>query len=88
MALMSLEEVTQNITTPDRSLLYHILVQLMENNRLLTQLVEKPKEAEAVKIVLPVLKRSELMELVKKKNPPRGWIKWSNEKMLEFTKEV
>jgi hypothetical protein len=84
--IMPLDRIEGHLRNPDQSLMYHLVIQQQETNRLLTQLVEgKPKEAEAVNI--DELNRQELMkEFAKLPNNPKGWNKWQTEDMRKHLK--
>jgi hypothetical protein len=84
--VMSLDELSSNLSKPETALLYHLVLEQRETNRLLTQLFDgKPaKEAEAVDI--DELKRPELMKRISKTKAPQGWQKWSNDKLIAYLK--
>lgn len=88
--LMPLNQIEPHLNRPDQYLLYHLVTQQMETNRLLNILIgEKPvmKEAEAVNI--DNLNRQELMKAIAKiPNNPKGWNKWQTEDMRKHLKEV
>jgi predicted HTH transcriptional regulator len=83
--LTPFDQLEPHLSRVDQSLMYHMILQQMETNRLLTQLLGQPtKEAAAVKI--DELKRPELMKRIGKTKAPQGWQKWSNDKMIEYLK--
>lgn len=81
--LYPLEQLKDQLSKTDQQLLYHLITQQMETNRLLSLLL--PQQAETIEIPI---KRPELMKRMKLTNPPKGWISWSNEKMIEHLKGV
>lgn len=86
-----LDQIKAQINKLDQQLMYHLVIQQMETNRLLAQLIDgKPvQEAEAVKIDdVKELKRPELMKRIGKTKAPQGWQQWKNEKMIEYLKGV
>lgn len=83
MMLTPLEQLETQINGVDRSLAYHMVIQLTETNKLLRMLIENKQDTPE-----PILKRVDIMKRMNETNPPKGWQKWSNEKMLEHLKEV
>lgn len=78
--LYSLEQLKQNLVKVEHHLLYHMITELQENNRLLREMSGAPAESDD---------REELMKKMSEvKDKPRGWHKWSDDKMIKFLKEA
>lgn len=86
--IQPLELVAQQISRTDQQLMYHLIMEQKETNRLLNELVgqsqgtgEAPETSD--------IKRPELMKrMAKLKDKPQGWIKWSNEQIADHLKGV
>lgn len=85
--LYPIEQLKDQLNKIDQQLLYHLVIQQQETNRLLAQLIMPKQEAEAVKI--DDLNRQELMKhIAKLPNNPKGWNKWQTEEMRRHLKEA
>lgn len=85
--VMPLEQLSLNLSKVEAALMYHLILEQQETNRLLTQLLEgKPAEEAAEAVDIDSLKRPELMKLMAKKEAPQGWNKWSNEEIIAYLK--
>lgn len=85
--LNPIEQLKDQINKLDQQLMYHLILQQMETNRLLAQLISPKQEAEVVKI--DDLNRQELMKCIAKlPNNPKGWNKWHTEDMRKHLKEA
>lgn len=94
--LTPFEQLEAQISRTDQQLLYYLILEQKETNRLLRSMTEnKQGSPEPIETVLKrpdefsSLKRAELMKkLAGISNKPQGWNLWSNEKMLEHLREV
>ena len=88
--LYPIDQIINHLQTPRDSLDYHILQTQLETNRLLGLLINGNKqETETIKVTdYTSMKRPEIMKTMGKTKAPQGWQKWSNEKMLNYLKEV
>ncbi len=87
--LYPLEQIKDQISKTDQQLMYHMITQQMETNRLLTQLIANNATTETAEAVnIESLKRPDLMKHMSKLKAPQGWNKWNNEKMINFLKGV
>lgn len=84
--LYPIEQLKDQLNKTEQQLLYHLVIQQMETNRLLNQLLGSKPVQEAETVNIDDLKRPDLMKRMKEKNPPKGWIAWSNEKMVAHLK--
>lgn len=85
--IQPLEQVASQISRTDQQLLYHLIMEQQETNRLLRQVVEN-KSAEVTEAV-ESLKRPELMKRIAKlENKPQGWNTWGTEQMRRYLKEA
>lgn len=84
--LMPLDQLTSHLSRPDQSLMYHMILQQMETNRLLSLFIPpQPEKKEAENI--DDLKRQELMKKIAKlDNKPQGWNRWDTEAMRKHLK--
>lgn len=84
--IYSLEELEKNLIKVEHHLLYHLIMEQKETNRLLS-LNQSPKveneHSESSE------KRDELVKkMYELKDRPRGWNKWNDEKLAAYLKEV
>lgn len=78
-----LEQLVAQISRTDQQLLYHLIMEQRETNRLLRQLIGEKSDP------IEQLKRQDLMKAIAKlDNKPSGWNKWETEKMRAYLKEV
>lgn len=83
--LYPIEELKRNIVKIEHHLLYHILLEQQETNRLLRTLQpqgDAKEETQSDDRELLIKRMNELSDR------PRGWHKWNNEKMANYLKEV
>lgn len=81
--LTPFEQLEAQISRTDQQLLYYLILEQKETNRLLRSMTENKQDTPET-----ILKRPEIMKKMNATNPPKGWQKWSNEKMLEHLREV
>lgn len=84
-----LEQVAQQISKTEHQLLYHLITEQQETNRLLRQIIENnqgiPETIQTNDIT--ELKRPELMKrMAKLVNKPQGWNSWGTEQIRDFLK--
>lgn len=84
-----LEQVKEQVSKTDQQLIYHLILEQQETNRLLREIIgtKTPEaiEPEIIEDETKDLKRPELMKLIAKhENKPDGFNKWDNEKMRDF----
>lgn len=80
-----LDQVAQQVNKTDQQLIYHLILEQQETNRLLRKLIEGQSEETDG----DSLKRPELMKrMAKLPNKPQGWNKWSNEEIMQYLKEA
>lgn len=81
-----LDQVAQQVNKTDQQLIYHLILEQQETNRLLRKLVEgQADEIDSEESI----KRPELMKrMAKLPNKPQGWNKWSNEEIMQYLKEA
>jgi glutamyl-tRNA reductase len=73
------------ISRTDQQLLFHLVIQQQETNRILNQLLGNKTVQETVNI--DTLNRQELMKAIAKvPNNPKGWNKWQTEDMRKHLK--
>jgi FtsZ-binding cell division protein ZapB len=78
--MYSLEELKRNLVKIEHQLLYYLIMEQKETNRLLQSL--QPQSDATDERETLVKKMYELQDR------PRGWNKWSTEKMADYLKEV
>lgn len=84
-----LEQVAQQVSKTDQQLMYHLILEQQETNRLLRHLIESKQETPEKIESIEELKRPELMKRIAKlDNKPLGWNKWETEDMRKFLKEA
>lgn len=82
-----LEQVVQQISRTEHQLMYYMILEQQETNRLLRQMIENKQETPEQIETLEVLKRPELMKRIAKlSNKPQGWNKWETEQMRDYLK--
>lgn len=89
--LNSIEMLSNQASRIDQQLMLHVVLELQETNRLLRQIAGEQIETEDADTgeVEPTVKRPELMKrMAALPDKPSGFNKWSNEKMIEYLKEV
>ena len=80
------EQLVQQISKTDQQLMYYLILEQKETNRLLLQMIENKQETPET-IDFEELKRPELMkQMARLKNKPNGWNKMSNEEMISHLK--
>lgn len=83
--LSPLEQIEKNLIKTEHHLIYHLVLEQQETNRLLREIVDSSKGVETREEI----KRPELMKRMSRlANKPEGWNKWSNETMIEYLKGV
>lgn len=89
--LNSIEMLSNQASRIDQQLMLHVVLELQETNRLLRQIARHKGESEDVNTSESeqTIKRPELMKrMAALPDKPTGFNKWSNEKMIEYLKEV
>lgn len=80
--LSTLEQLEKNLIKTEHHLMYHLVLEQQETNRLLREMSKGVETREEIK-------RPELMKrMAKLKDKPQGWNKWSNEEMIEHLRGV
>lgn len=80
--LNSLEQIEKNLIKTEHHLMYHLILEQRETNRLLREMNNGVESREEIK-------RPELMKrMAKLTDKPQGWNKWSNEQIIEHLKGV
>lgn len=80
--IQPLEIVKAQISRTDQQLMYHLIMEQQETNRLLRQIIGE-------KNPIDELKRPELMKRIAQlENKPTGWNKWGTEDMRNYLKEA
>ncbi|MDQ0062384.1 hypothetical protein [Paenibacillus harenae] len=83
--LNPLDQVERNLVKTEHHLMFHLILEQQETNRLLREISESSKGVETREEI----KRPELMKrMAKLANKPQGWNKWSNEEIIEHLKGV
>lgn len=89
--LIGIEMLSQQASRIDQQLLLHVVLELQETNRLLRQIADGSAQGDRIEVTetMEQPKRPELMKLMAAlPDKPVGFNKWSNEKMIEYLKEV
>lgn len=82
-----LEQVVQQVSKTDQQLMYHLILEQQETNRLLRQMLEYKQETPDQIDEIDVLKRPELMKrMARLPNKPQGWNKMSNDEIIILLK--
>jgi len=78
-----LDQIASQVSRVDQQLLYHLILEQQETNRLLRSLAAK----EQGPMSIDELKRPELMKrMAKLSNKPKGWNSMTNEEIIEHLK--
>lgn len=84
--IQPLEQLVQQISKTDQQLMYYLILEQQETNRLLRQMIENEQDTPDT-IDFDELKRPELMKRIAKlSNKPQGWNKWETEQMRDYLK--
>lgn len=80
--LSPLDQIEKNLIKTEHHLMYHLIKEQQETNRLLREMSKGVETREEIK-------RPELMKrMAKLSDKPPGWNKWSNEEIIEHLKGV
>lgn len=85
--LQPFELVVSQISRTDQQLMYYLILEQKETNRLLKELLGDKESEQADKI--DTMKRQDLMKVFSKlENKPAGWNRWDTEDIRKHLKEV
>lgn len=82
-----LDQLVQQISRTEHQLMYYMILEQQETNRLLKQMIENKQEIPDQIDTIEELKRPELMKrFAKLSNKPQGWNRWETEQMRDYLK--